>query len=324
MNLLVTGGAGYVGGAVARRLRAAGHRVTIVDDLSTGHPHTASGFDLLEADMADRAAVGAALRERRIEAIVHLAASCLVGASVSQPEEYYENNVARPLALLDLARRARVRRFVFSSSAAVYGEPETNPIEEDHPTRPTNPYGETKLAFERALRWHAAAHGMAAVSLRYFNAAGATDDGAHGEEHDEETHLIPNVLRAAASGGEVAVYGTDYPTPDGTAVRDYVHIEDLAEAHRLALEHPVPEGEAEVFNLGGGRGASVREVIAVARRVTGRAIAAREEARRPGDPARLVASHERAARVLGWRPTRGDLEAIVASAWRFAQRPGRA
>ena len=323
MNLLVTGGAGYVGGAVARRLAAAGHRVTIVDDLSTGHAHTAAGFDLVEADVADRAAVGAALRERRIEAIVHLAASCLVGASVAQPEEYYENNVARPLVLLDLARRAGVKRFVFSSSAAVYGEPEATPIEEDHPTRPTNPYGETKLAFERALRWHAAAHGMAAVSLRYFNAAGATDDGRHGEEHDEETHLVPNILRAALAGEAVAILGADYPTPDGTAVRDYVHIEDLAEAHRLALQHPLAAGEAEAFNLGSGRGASVREVIETARRVTGRPIAAVERPRRPGDPARLIASHERAVRVLGWRPTRGDLAGILASAWEFARRrPG--
>ena len=319
MNLLVTGGAGYVGGAVARRLRAAGHRITIVDDLSTGHPHTAAGFDLLEADVADRAAVGAALRERRIEAIVHLAASALVGSSVAQPEEYYENNVSRPLVLLDLARRAGVKRFVFSSSAAVYGEPERTPIDEEHPTRPTNPYGETKLAFERALFWHAAAHGISAVSLRYFNAAGATDDGGHGEEHDDETHLVPNVLQAARSGGEVAILGTDYPTPDGTAVRDYVHIEDLAEAHRLALEHPLAPGDACAFNLGSGRGASVREVIEAARQVTGRPIAVVERPRRPGDPARLVASHERAVRVLGWRPTRGDLDGIVASAWGFAR-----
>ena len=323
MNLLVTGGAGYVGGAVARRLRAAGHGVTLLDDLSTGHEHTAAGFDFVESDAGDRARVGATLRERRIEAIVHLAASCLVGASVGQPEEYYENNVARPLVLLDLARRAGVKRFVFSSSAAVYGEPDTTPIEEDHPTRPTNPYGETKLAFERALLWHAAAHGMAAVSLRYFNAAGATDDGGHGEEHDEETHLIPNVLEAARAGGEVTILGTDYPTPDGTAVRDYVHIEDLAEGHRLALEHPLPPGAAEVFNLGSGRGASVREVIETARRVTGVPIAVREAPRRPGDPARLVASHKRAARVLGWQPVRGDLAVIVASAWEFARRRPR-
>ena len=324
MNLLVTGGAGYVGGAVARRLRAAGHQITILDDLSTGHRHVAAGFDLVECDLADRPAVGAALRGGRIEAIVHFAALALVGASVEAPEEYYDNNVARPLVLLDLARRAGVKRFVFSSSAAVYGEPERTPIEEDHPTRPTNPYGETKLAFERALRWHAAAHRMAAVSLRYFNAAGATDDGGHGEEHDEETHLIPNVLAAARSGREVAIHGTDYPTPDGTAVRDYVHIEDLAEAHRLALEHPLDPGAAEVFNLGSGRGASVREVIETARRVTGRPIAVREGPRRPGDPARLVASHDRAARVLGWRPRRGDLASIVASAWGFEQGRTRA
>jgi UDP-glucose 4-epimerase len=321
MNLLVTGGAGYVGGAVARRLRAAGHAVTILDDLSTGHRRNADGFDFVEADMADRGAVEEILSRRRIEGIVHMAALCLVGASVRDPEGYYDRNVRRPLALLELALRAGALRFVFSSSAAVYGEPDTTPIEEDHPTRPTNPYGETKLAFERALAWHAAARGATAVALRYFNAAGATDDGAHGEEHAEETHLIPNVLRAAQGGAPIAIYGTDYETHDGTAVRDYVHIEDLAEAHRLALEHAAPVGRLTVFNLGSGRGASVREVIDTARRVTGRPIPVVESPRRAGDPARLVASHERAVKVLGWRPGRGDLAAILESAWRFARRP---
>jgi UDP-glucose 4-epimerase len=323
VNLLVTGGAGYVGGAVARRLRAAGHEVTILDDLSTGHRRNVEGFDFVEADMADQAAVGEVLARRRIEGIVHMAALCLVGASVRDPEAYYDRNLRRPLRLLDLALQAGAIRFVFSSSAAVYGEPDTTPIEEDHPTRPTNPYGETKLAFERALAWHAAARGATAVALRYFNAAGATDDGAHGEEHAEETHLIPNVLRAALGGTPVGVFGTDYPTPDGTAVRDFVHIEDLAEAHRLALEHAAPPGRLAVFNLGSGHGASVREVIDTARRVTGRPIAVVASPRRPGDPARLVASHDRARKVLGWRPGRGDLAGIVDSAWRFARR-GRA
>jgi UDP-glucose 4-epimerase len=320
VNLLVTGGAGYVGGAVARRLRAAGHAVSILDDLSTGHGKNVEGFDFVEADMADAAMVEPLLRSRRIEGIVHMAALCLVGASVAAPEAYYEHNLRRPLRLLDLALRAGVGRFVFSSSAAVYGEPLRTPIEEDHPTRPTNPYGETKLAFERALRWHVAARGATAVALRYFNAAGATDDGAHGEEHAEETHLVPNVLRAALGGAPVAILGTDYPTPDGTAVRDFVHIEDLAEAHRLALEHAVAPGGMEAFNLGSGRGASVREVIETARRVTGKAIAVVESKRRPGDPAMLVASHDRAKRALGWRPRRGDLAGIVESAWRFARR----
>lgn len=319
MKLLVTGGAGYVGGAVARRLRAAGHVVTILDDLSTGHRHNVDGFDFVEADMADREAIEPVLARRRIEGIVHMAALCLVGASVKEPEAYYENNLRRPLVLLDLALQAGVSRFVFSSSAAVYGEPDATPIEEDHPARPTNPYGETKLAFERALAWHAAARGTSAVALRYFNAAGSTADG-HGEEHAEETHLIPNVLRAALGGAPMAIFGTDYPTPDGTAVRDYVHIEDLAEAHRLALEHAAPTGRLTVFNLGSGKGASVREVIDTARRVTGRPIPVVEAARRPGDPARLVASHARAGKVLGWSATRGDLAGIVESAWRFAQR----
>ncbi|HET8947195.1 MAG TPA: UDP-glucose 4-epimerase GalE [Candidatus Polarisedimenticolia bacterium] len=319
MNLLVTGGAGYVGGAVARRLRAAGHAVTILDDLSTGHRKNVETFDFVEADMADRAAIEPLFQRRRIEGIVHMAALCLVGASVRDPEAYYDHNLRRPLVLLDLALRAGVGRFVFSSSAAVYGEPDTTPIEEDHPTRPTNPYGETKLAFERALAWHAAARGTVAVALRYFNAAGATDDGAHGEQHAEETHLVPNVLRAALGGAPIAIFGTDYPTPDGTAVRDYVHIEDLAEAHRLALEHAAPAGRLTVFNLGSGQGASVREVIDTARRVTGRPIPVVASARRPGDPARLVASHARAREGLGWRAARGDLAGILESAWRFAR-----
>jgi UDP-glucose-4-epimerase GalE len=315
MNVLVTGGAGYIGGAVSRRLRSAGHSVILVDDLSTGHRDTAAGFDLLEGDFADAALVGPALRRHGVGAIVHMAAHCLVGESMQRPAHYYENNVTRSLRLLDLAIGAGVTRFVFSSSAAVYGEPERTPIDEDHPTRPTNPYGETKLAFERALAWHAGAHPLATVSLRYFNAAGATADGAHGERHDPESHLVPNVLAAAAGGQPVEIFGSDYPTPDGTAVRDYVHIEDLAEAHRLALDAATMPGRAFAFNLGNGDGFSVLEVIEAARRVTGRPIESRAVPRRPGDPARLVASSERARRTLGWTPRHPDLDGILHSAW---------
>lgn len=323
MKVLVTGGAGYIGGAVARRLRAAGHAVVLVDDLSTGHRDTAAGFELIEGDFADRSLVGPALRRHGVEAIVHMAAHCLVGESMQRPAFYYENNVTRSLALLDLAVGAGVGRFVFSSSAAVYGEPERSPIDEDHPTRPTNPYGETKLAFERALHWHAAAHRFAAVSLRYFNAAGAMIDGLHGERHDKESHLIPNILAAAAGSRPVPVFGGDYPTPDGTAVRDYIHIEDLAEAHRLALEAAGAPGTSRAFNLGNGDGFSVLEVVEAARRVTGRPIESRIEPRRPGDPARLVASAARARRELGWSPRHAALEEILRSAWEYLRKQPR-
>ena len=324
MKLLVTGGAGYVGGAVARGLRDAGHAIVIVDDLRTGHRATAEGFDLLVADFADADRVGARLASERFDGIIHLAASSLVGESVAKPALYQENNLDKSLALLDLARRHGVARFVFSSSAAVYGEPEHVPIDETHPLRPTNPYGETKLAFERALQAHAAAHGLSAVSLRYFNAAGATRDGRHGEEHEPETHLVPNVLRAAVEGRPVPVFGTDYPTGDGTAVRDYIHIEDLAEAHRLALDRAAEPGRAEAFNLGTGRGYSVEEVIDAARRVTGRPIAILPGPRRPGDPARLVAAAGLATRTLGWTPRTPGLEGILETAWAHLRAVGRA
>jgi UDP-glucose 4-epimerase len=262
------------------------------------------------------------LRARRIEGIVHMAALCLVEESVRDPASYYRNNVGGSLRLLGAACRHSVGAFVFSSSAAVYGEPERVPIDEEHPVRPTNPYGETKLAFERALGWFGSAYGLRATCLRYFNAAGATRDGRVGEVHHPETHLVPNVLRAAQRGEAVPVYGADYPTPDGTAVRDYVHIEDLAEAHRLAVERPASDRRPAVFNLGNGSGFSVLEVIAAARRVTGRPIAVRPEARRPGDPARLVASSARARAELGWTPAASDLETILETAWRYQQARG--
>ena len=319
---MVTGGAGYIGAAVARRLREAGHTVVVLDDLSTGHREAVDGLDLVVGDFGDVPLLEEVLGARRIEGIVHMAALCLVEESVRDPAPYYRNNVGRSLRLLGAACRRSVGAFVFSSSAAVYGEPERVPIDEEHPLRPTNPYGETKLAFERALAWFGAAYGIRTTCLRYFNAAGATRDGRVGEVHHPETHLVPNVLRAAQRGEAVPVYGTDYPTPDGTAVRDYVHIEDLAEAHRLAVERSASARQAAVFNLGNGSGFSVLKVIEAARRVTGRPIAVRLEARRPGDPARLVASAARARTELGWSPVASDLETILETAWRYQQARG--
>ncbi|MGH9796543.1 MAG: UDP-glucose 4-epimerase GalE, partial [Candidatus Polarisedimenticolia bacterium] len=254
MKLLLTGGAGYIGSIVARRLRDEGHAVVVLDDLSTGHRAAATGSDLVVGDFGNRSLVLEVVRRRGTEAVVHLAASALVGESVANPALYYRNNLERSLTLLDALREADVARFVFSSSAAVYGEPVVVPMAEDHPTRPTNPYGETKLAFEKALSWYHAAHGVRSVSLRYFNAAGATQDGALGEVHTPETHLVPNVLRAALGGPPVPIYGTDYATHDGTAVRDYIHVEDLADAHLLALGCVERRGGALVCNLGNGAG----------------------------------------------------------------------
>jgi UDP-glucose 4-epimerase len=322
MRLLVTGGAGYVGSFVARRLRASGHEVVVLDDLSAGH-RSATGKDVVLGDIGDRAMVGELLGARRIEGVVHLAARALVGESVANPALYYRNNLEHSLALLDVMRERQVTRFVLSSTAAVYGEPIVIPMPEDHATRPTNPYGETKLALEKALQWYHAAHGFSFVALRYFNAAGATADGTLGEDHRPETHLVPNILRAALEGSSVPIFGTDYPTPDGTAVRDYVHVEDLAEAHVLALEKLGARGGASIYNLGNGAGFSVRQVIEAAGRVTGRSIATRSAPRRPGDPETLVASSDRARRELGWAPRFAALEPILETAWRFLrEHPG--
>ncbi len=319
MRLLVTGGAGYIGAVVARRLRDGGHAPIIIDDLSTGHREAAAGCDLVVGDFGDRRLVSEIVATKKIEAVIHLAASALVGESVQNPARYYRNNLERSLALLDVMLERDATRLVFSSTAAVYGEPVAIPMDEGHPTRPTNPYGETKLALETALQWYHAAHGLAFVSLRYFNAAGATPDGALGEVHDPETHLVPNIIKAALASEPVPVFGTDYATHDGTAVRDYVHVEDLAEAHLRALERLQKQGGASVFNLGNGSGFSVLQVIEAARRVTGRPIPIRKAPRRPGDPETLVASSARARRDLGWTPRFPDLESILETAWRFAR-----
>jgi UDP-glucose 4-epimerase len=315
MRVLVAGGAGYIGSVVTAALLADGHEVTVLDDLSTGHADAVpAGARLVEASLHDSAPV---LAEARPEAVLHFAARSLVGESNSRPEAYWHVNVGGSLALLEAMRAAGCRRIVFSSTAATYGEPESVPIREDAPTRPTNTYGASKLAVDHMLTSYAVAHGFAAVSLRYFNVAGAAF--GLGERHAVETHLIPLALQVAAGAREsLTIYGEDYPTPDGTCIRDYVHVADLAEAHLLALPAPA-QGEHRVYNLGNGTGFSVRAVVEAAREVTGHALPVVVGERRPGDPARLVASSERIRADLGWKPEHTDLTGIVRDAWEIAR-----
>ena len=318
MKLLVTGGAGYVGSVSARVLMSHGHDVTVLDDLSRGHREAIpDGAGFIECDLLDAAGLRAALASGGFDGVLHCAALALVGESVTRPELYWRVNITGSLNLLDAIRAAGIPRLVFSSTCAVYGEPEVVPIAEDCPTRPVNPYGESKLAVDRMITAEAAAHGLAAISLRYFNVAGAS--GPCGEDHEPETHLIPNVLKAAQGQLEhVSVFGTDYPTPDGTAIRDYIHVEDLAEAHLLALEQATP-GAHRIFNLGNGNGFSVLEVIEAARRVTGLDIPVVEAPRREGDPPMLVAASALVKQELGWQAKRPELDAMIVDAWEFAQ-----
>ena len=314
MRVLVTGGAGYIGSGVVEQLVESGHSAIVYDSLYKGHRdavHPEAEF--IHADLLDAKALGSALD--RVEAVVHMAADALVGESVSEPAKYYRNNLVAGLALLEAMKQRSVRWLVFSSTAAVYGEPARQPIDESTLTVPTNPYGETKLAFERALHWYSLAYGLRSISLRYFNAAGAT--ARCRERHDPETHLIPVVLQAALGHlPEVTVFGTDYPTPDGTCVRDYIHVADLARAHVLALDALSSGHPGGAYNLGcGGSGYSVNEVLEVARSVCGRRIPIRIGPRRAGDPAVLIASSGRIARDLGWQPRLQDLHEIVRSAW---------
>ena len=316
MKLLVTGGAGYVGSVCAKVLVEQGHQVVIVDDLSTGNVDAVPpGTRFLEGDMVDVART--VLPGGSFDGVLHFAAKSLVGESVESPEKYWFGNVVKTLDLLEAMRTAGTARLVFSSTAAAYGEPESVPITEDAPTRPTNPYGATKLAIDHAITSYATAHGLAATSLRYFNVAGAY--AGLGERHAVETHLIPLVLAVAAGRrAEILVYGDDWPTPDGTCIRDYIHVRDLADAHLLALAHARPS-EHRIYNLGNGTGFSVREVVESCRRVTGVPIAARDVERRAGDPAVLIASSERAIAELGWRPQRTGIDEIVSDAWEFTQ-----
>ncbi|MBF6244684.1 MULTISPECIES: UDP-glucose 4-epimerase GalE [Nocardia] len=314
MKLLVTGGAGYVGGVCAQVLVQDGHEVVVVDDLSTGNAEgVPAGAKFVDGDIAT---TGVELIESEsFDGVLHFAAQSLVGESVQQPEKYWYGNVVKTLALLEAIRRTQTPRLVFSSTAAVYGEPEQVPILESAPTRPTNPYGASKLAIDHAITSYAVAHGLAATSLRYFNVAGAY--GGLGENRVVETHLIPLILQTALGHRDsISVFGTDYPTPDGTAVRDYIHIRDLARAHVLALAQSRP-GEHRIFNLGSGTGFSVREVISACERVVGRPIPAVDAPRRAGDPAVLIASSARAIDELGWQPEHNDLDEIVSDAWDF-------
>ncbi|MDQ6840852.1 MAG: UDP-glucose 4-epimerase GalE [Actinomycetota bacterium] len=317
MKLLVTGGAGYVGSIVAQRLLAAGHEVVVFDNLERGHRAAVpNGARLVAGDLTDARAIASALAEG-FEGVLHFAALALVSESVSHPERYYRTNVGGTLNLLEAMRDSGTRRLVFSSTCAVYGDPDTVPIAETAPTRPGTSYGASKLAVDLMIRDFCTAHELGAVSLRYFNVAGASD--GLGEHHEPETHLIPNILRAALGANPyVEIFGTDYPTPDGTAIRDYIHIEDLADAHLLALD-AATAGRHQVFNLGNGSGFSVREVIAAAGEVTGVEIPTRASPRRPGDPPALVAASDLIRSELGWKALKPELEAMVADAWVFTQ-----
>jgi UDP-glucose 4-epimerase len=319
MRVLVTGGAGYIGSVVTEELVKDGHDVVVYDSLYKGHREAVvAGPAFVQADLADAAALREALSANRIEAVVHMAADSLVGESCEDPAKYYRNNLVNGLTLLDAMRETAVSRIVFSSTAATYGQPDKQPIEETAPNQPTNPYGQSKLAFEQAMRWYRDAYGLRFAALRYFNAAGASENC--GEDHVHETHIIPIALQAAAGKREfVEVYGDDYPTPDGTCVRDYIHVIDLARAHILALQS-LEGGGGSIYNLGcGGDGYSVNQVLETAREVTGKRIPARVAPRRAGDPAVLIASSEKIKRDLGWQPEFQDLRVIIETAWRWMQ-----
>ena len=318
MRILVTGGSGYVGSVSVEHLVESGHEVVVLDNGATDNPSAdLLGSAIVRGSYTDRAFMAEHLRAHHIDAVLHCAARSLVGESIREPALYFGDNVAGGIALLDAMRDAGVQRLVISSTAAVYGEPESSPISEDAPLRPINPYGESKRALEAAAGWYARAYGLRVAALRYFNVAGATT--RNGEVHDPETHLIPNILRAVLGEAELTVFGDDYPTPDGTPIRDYLHVLDLAKAHRLALEATAPgdtrTDDMLICNLGSGRGFSVREVIAAAEIVIGRPVPRVEGPRRAGDPPELVASIDRAREVLGWSPSQSTLEEMIGSAW---------
>ncbi|MDF2959122.1 MAG: UDP-glucose 4-epimerase [Paenibacillus sp.] len=320
MAVLVTGGAGYIGSHTVAELLARNEEVIVVDNLQQGHREAVLGGKLYAGDIRDAAFMDTVFQENEIDAVIHFAANSLVGESMQNPAKYYHNNVYGTLCLLEKMNEYGVKKIVFSSTAATYGEPENVPILETDRTLPTNAYGETKLAMEKMMRWFDTAHGIKYVSLRYFNAAGAHESGRIGEDHAPETHLIPIILQVALDQRpHISIFGEDYATPDGTCIRDYIHVTDLADAHILAVEKLRKGGDSSIYNLGNGKGFSVKEVIEIARKVTGHPIPAVAEDRRAGDPATLVASSERTRAELGWKPRRDSLEQIIESAWAWHQ-----
>jgi UDP-glucose 4-epimerase len=324
MAILVTGGTGYIGSHTVAELLAHGEEVIVVDNLRTGHERAVLGGTLYRGDIRDRRFLDEVFRAHELEAVIHFAAKSLVGESVRDPLAYYDNNVIGTHTLVSAMVEHGVRKAVFSSTAAVYGEPERIPIREEDPTVPANPYGETKLAMEKMFRWCDQAYGLKSISLRYFNAAGAHPDAIIGEDHEPESHLIPLVLQVALGQREqIEMFGDDYPTEDGTCIRDYVHVMDLANAHRLALDYLRTHNQSDVFNLGNGTGFSVKQVIDTARKVTGHPIPAKVSPRRAGDPAVLVASADKAKRLLNWHPRCPELETIIESAWNWHRRHPR-
>jgi UDP-glucose-4-epimerase GalE len=323
VSVLIVGGAGYIGSQTAKRVAQAGLQPVVFDNLVHGHRWAVKWGPLIEGDLADGALIKRVLQEHQVTAVIHFAAYAYVGESVTNPRKYYRNNVAGTLNLLDAMLDAGVRDIVFSSTCATYGNPIHVPIDEEHPQNPVNPYGETKLAIERALHWYQRTYLLRFAALRYFNAAGADPDGEVGEDHEPETHLIPLAIEAALGGKPLDIYGTDYETPDGTAIRDYIHVQDLADAHVAALAR-LQDGIPSLFvNLGTGRGRSVREVIRAVETVSGKKVPARETGRRPGDPPALVADPRRAAVALAWQARIPDLETIVEHAWRWRNRAPR-
>ena len=317
---MVIGGAGYIGSHTAHILKDRGHEVVVLDSLELGHREAVAGLPFVEANYADRAALDGAIKQYRVNAVMHFGAYASVGDSVANPAKYYENNIGAGLAILRAMLDNDVKHMIFSSSAATYGEPQTIPIPEDHPQQPTNPYGETKLMYERILRDYDAAYGLKSVSLRYFNAAGADPAGRLGEDHQPEQHIIPLVLDVALGRrADVKIFGTDWDTRDGTCLRDFIHIVDLADAHILALEHLRAGGKTTAYNLGNGRGHTVKEVIDAVERVTGKKVNAIPAPRRPGDPARLVASYDRIKAELGWNPRYPEIDTIIEHAFRWRE-----
>jgi UDP-glucose 4-epimerase len=318
MSVLVTGGAGYIGSVAVERLLEKGESVAVLDSLVTGHRAAVSkGATFIHGDILDRQLVRSALAQNDVDTVMHFAAFIEVGESCQNPRKYFQNNLAGAMNILDTMIEAGVDRFILSSTAAVYGNPDAVPITEEAPARPINPYGLSKRMVEQILEWYARAHGLRYVALRYFNASGATAE--HGEAHNPESHLIPNVLLAAEGKRQITVFGNDWNTPDGTCIRDYIHIVDLAEAHLLAMQHLRNGGASDCFNLGNGEGYSVLEVVDAVKRITGRDVPLAFGERRPGDPERLIASSQKARRTLGWQPTRGHIDTIVQDAWIWRQ-----